>query len=85
MWLEAEGSWPGGFKNKHMRNPDPLKDPKNGAPNIPPSFPNVVMGSHWGGVPFFGSCRGSGNKGNYCIGIGFIDSTHLFPANHQTD
>ena len=32
---------------------------KNGTPQNPPSFPNVVMGSYWG-VPFCGSFRGSG-------------------------
>ena len=30
------------------------------SPNNPVSLPNVVVGSYWGGVPFFGSFRGSG-------------------------
>ena len=43
------------------QNPDPLKDPKNGTPKQSPRFPNVVMGSYWGGFHFLDPLGGLGN------------------------
>ena len=43
-----------GSRVERLRFPDPLKDPKKWKPpNNPPSFPNVVMGSYWGGSIFW--------------------------------